>query len=76
LITVDGRQASSKGWSMAEAADFAGSLGATDAVNFHGGGGTTFVLQGKVANSPSADAKGGKPGTVRRAVNALAVVPG
>jgi hypothetical protein len=76
LITVDGRQASSKGWSMAEAADFARSLGATDAVNFDGGGGTTFVVQGKVVNRPSDDAKGDKAGTVRRAVNALAVVPG
>lgn len=76
LITVDGRQSSSKGWSMAEAADFAGSLGATDAVNFDGGGGTTFVVQGKVVNSPSDDPKGGKPGNARRAVNALAVVPG
>ena len=74
LITVDGRQKSSKGWSMAEAADFARSLGATEAVNFDGGGGTTFVVQGKVVNWPSDNAKGDKPGTARRAVNALAVV--
>lgn len=76
LIAADGRQKSSKGWSMTEAADFARSLGATDAVNFDGGGGTTFVVKGKVVNRPSDSAKGSKPGNVRRAVNALAVVPG
>jgi hypothetical protein len=74
LITVDGRQPSSKGWSMAEAADFASRLGATDAVNFDGGGGTTFVVQGRVVNRPSDNVKGSKPGTVRKAVNALTVV--
>lgn len=74
LITVDGRQAASKGWSMAEAADFAASLGATEAVNFDGGGGTTFVVRGTVVNRPSDKSKG-KP-SVRRAVNALTVVGG
>lgn len=73
LITVDGRQASSKGWTMAEAAGFAAGVGASEAVNFDGGGGTTFVVQGNVVNSPSDKAKGNKPGTVRRAVNALTV---
>jgi exopolysaccharide biosynthesis protein len=74
FIAVDGRQPSSKGWSMAEAAEFAASLGATQVVNFDGGGGTTFVVRGKVVNSPSDGAKGKTPGTVRRAVNALTVV--
>lgn len=75
LITVDGRQPSSKGWTIAEAADFAARLGATSAVNFDGGGGTTFVVQGNIVNRPSDNAKPGKPGTVRGAANVLAVVP-
>lgn len=74
LITVDGRQSASKGWSMAEAADFASRLGATEAVNFDGGGGTTFVVRGTVVNHPSDKAKG-KP-AVRRAVNAFTIVNG
>ena len=74
LVTVDGRQSTSKGWSMTEAADFASSLGATDALNLDGGGGTTFVVRGTVVNRPS-DEKNKKP-SVRRAVNALTVVGG
>jgi hypothetical protein len=74
LITVDGRQPTSKGWSMAEAADFASRLGATEAVNFDGGGGTTFVVRGTVVNHPS-DQKDKKP-SVRRAVNAFTLVSG
>jgi hypothetical protein len=74
LVTVDGRQPTSKGWSMTEAADFASRLGATDALNLDGGGGTTFVVRGSVVNRPS-DQKNKKP-SVRRAVNALTVVGG
>lgn len=74
FVTVDGRQPSSKGWTMAEAADFVAGLGATEAVNFDGGGGTTFVLRGKVVNSPSDGANAKKPGAARRAVNAFAAV--
>lgn len=74
LITVDGRQSSSKGWSMAEAAAFASRLGATEAVNFDGGGGTTFVVRGTVVNRVS-DEKDDKP-SVRRAVNAFTIVSG
>lgn len=76
FVTVDGRQPLSKGWTMAEAADFVADLGATEAVNFDGGGGTTFVLRGKVVNSPSDGATSKKPGSVRRAANALTAVAG
>jgi hypothetical protein len=72
FVTVDGRQSSSKGWSVAEAAAFVSDLGASDAVNFDGGGGTTFIVRGKVVNSPSDNAKKGKPGSVRKAVNVFA----
>ena len=74
FVTVDGRQPSSKGWTMAEAADFVAGLGASEAVNFDGGGGTTFVVRGKVVNSPSDGAKAKKRGKVRKAVNALTLV--
>jgi hypothetical protein len=53
LVAVDGRQAGSDGMTMAEAADFLLALGATDAVNLDGGGGTTFVAGGSVWNRPS-----------------------
>ncbi len=53
LVAVDGRQAGSEGMTMAEAADFLVALGATDAVNLDGGGGTTFVAGGSVWNRPS-----------------------
>jgi hypothetical protein len=74
FVTVDGRQSSSKGWSLAEAAQFVADLGASDAVNFDGGGGTTFVVRGKVMNSPSDNAKNNKPGSVRKAVNAFTAI--
>jgi hypothetical protein len=53
LVAVDGRQPASAGMTMAEAADFLLALGATDAVNLDGGGGTTFVAGGSVWNRPS-----------------------
>jgi hypothetical protein len=53
LVAVDGRQPASEGVTMAEAADFLLGLGATDAVNLDGGGGTTFVAGGSVWNRPS-----------------------
>lgn len=78
FVAVDGRQPSSKGWTIAEAAAFVAGLGATYAVNFDGGGGTTFVVNGNVMNSPSdnINAAQHKPGTVRRAVSILAAVGG
>jgi exopolysaccharide biosynthesis protein len=74
FVTVDGRQSSSKGWSLAEAAGFLSDLGASDAVNFDGGGGTTFVVRGKIVNSASDNAKNNKPGSVRKAVSVFAAV--
>ena len=53
LVAVDGRQPGSEGMTMAEAADFLLALGATEAVNLDGGGGTTFVAGGSVWNRPS-----------------------
>jgi hypothetical protein len=68
LVTVDGRQRASTGMSLGEAAGFMASLGASDAVNFDGGGSTTFVTRGAVRNLPS-------DGSERLVVSALAVAP-
>ncbi|HEV3364220.1 MAG TPA: phosphodiester glycosidase family protein [Acidimicrobiia bacterium] len=69
LVAVDGRQTASEGMTMAEAADFLVGLGATDAVNLDGGGGTVMAAGGSVWNGPS-DAGGAERG----AVNALVVM--
>ncbi len=54
LVTVDGRQPEeSVGMTLAEAADLLLGLGATEGINLDGGGSTTFVTTGTVANSPS-----------------------
>jgi hypothetical protein len=54
LVTVDGRQPeTSVGMSLFEATDFLLGLGATEGMNLDGGGSTTFVRDGKVANSVS-----------------------
>ncbi|HEX6381301.1 MAG TPA: phosphodiester glycosidase family protein [Acidimicrobiia bacterium] len=55
IVAVDGRQTTSKGFTLGEAADFLRGLGATDGMNFDGGGGTTFVVDGGVTNRPSND---------------------
>jgi hypothetical protein len=86
LVTVDGRRDEAEGMSLAQAADLLLGLGATDAVNFDGGGGTTFVVAGNVANLPSDPSNPGPPaypdghvvapGHVERmAPNALVIVP-
>jgi len=67
LVTVDGRQSTSTGMSLGEAASFMAGLGASDAVNLDGGGSTTFVTRGSTRNQPS---EGGE----RRVVSALALV--
>ena len=74
LVAVDGRQSDSDGMTMAEAADFLLGLGATDAVNLDGGGGTTFVAGGTVWNRPS-DKDPTRPAEFdeRGATNALVV---
>ena len=51
---MDGRQPGfSDGMTLGEAADLLIGLGATDAINLDGGGSTTFVVKGAVANKPS-----------------------
>ncbi len=53
LMTVDGRQSSSRGMSYREIADFMKGLGAQDVINLDGGGSTTMVVRGEIENSPS-----------------------
>lgn len=60
LVTADGRQTTSLGLTIKEAADVARSLGMVDALNLDGGGSTTAVVDGQVVNSPS-DAAGQRP---------------
>ncbi|MCH8494845.1 MAG: phosphodiester glycosidase family protein [Balneolales bacterium] len=60
LGTVDGRQAGSIGMNFTEMADFLKSIGAWNAVNLDGGGSTTMVVGGEIANRPS-DANGERP---------------
>ena len=68
VLTVDGRSENSGGMTLVELASVMRELGAWQAMNFDGGGSTTMVVDGKVANHPS-DKEG------ERAVgNALLVV--
>lgn len=60
LVTADGRQTTSLGLTIKEAADVARSLGMVNAINLDGGGSTTMVQGGQVVNSPS-DAAGERP---------------
>ena len=53
LITVDGRSESSSGMSLAELASLMQSLGVAQGLNLDGGGSTTLVIHGQVANHPS-----------------------
>lgn len=86
MVAVDGRRDDAEGMNLAQAADLLLGLGATDAVNFDGGGGTTFVVAGEVKNLPSDDGNPGPPtypdghvvapGHVERmAPNSLVIVP-
>lgn len=70
IVTADGRQTSSLGLSIKEAADVARSLGMVNAMNLDGGGSTTMVQGNKVVNSPS-DATGERP-----VGDALLLLPG
>ncbi len=70
LVTADGRQTTSLGLSIKEAADVARSLGMVSAINLDGGGSTTMVQDGQVVNSPS-DAVGERP-----VGDALVLLPG
>ena len=59
LVTVDGRQAQSRGMSLSELGRLMLELGATEAMNLDGGGSTTMVVRDaglsetRVVNSPS-----------------------
>jgi exopolysaccharide biosynthesis protein len=53
LLVVDGRSAASRGVALTELADILLSLGATDAINLDGGGSSTMIVNGVVANVPS-----------------------
>lgn len=60
-VVVDGRQgAYSDGMTLAELESLFLRLGATEAINLDGGGSTTLVLRGQVANRPS-DREGERP---------------
>lgn len=60
LVTVDGRQATSVGTTIAETAAVAHSLDISNSVNLDGGGSSTMSVRGTLANQPS--------GPVERAV--------
>lgn len=60
LVTADGRQTTSLGLSIKEAAEVARSLGMVEALNLDGGGSTTMAVGGKVVNAPS-DPVGERP---------------
>jgi hypothetical protein len=71
MVAVDDSTSDSKGMSLADAADFLLGLGATEAVNFDGGGGTAFVVDGAMVNRPRTD-----DGDIERpAGNAFVAVP-
>ncbi len=68
LVTVDGRQSSSAGMTLHELANFLISIGVQHAINLDGGGSTTMVVRGSIANAPS-------DGGIERSVsNSLLVV--
>jgi len=71
ILAVDGRQSTSRGYTMVELADQMVDLGADEALNLDGGGSTTMVVRGsagkdRVVNSPS-------DGFQRHVANSLAV---
>jgi len=72
LATIDGRQTTSVGTTMAETAAVADALGLHDAINLDGGGSTAMALgDGRVVNHPS------NTGGAERAVgDAVVFVPG
>jgi exopolysaccharide biosynthesis protein len=70
LVTADGRQTTSLGLSLYEAAKVAKSLGMVEAINLDGGGSTTMTAGGEVVNVPS-----NAGGTERGVGDALLVLP-
>jgi hypothetical protein len=89
LATIDARRLESAGVPMLEAAQLLAALGVVEGGNLDGGGGSTFVVEGKVGNmptdgpgSPASESDGPvlpneySPGRFERtAVNMLAIVP-
>ncbi|MGH9000390.1 MAG: phosphodiester glycosidase family protein, partial [Acidimicrobiia bacterium] len=53
LVTLDEQRAESRGATLAEATDLLLALGVVEGGNLDGGGGSTFVVEGKVANTPT-----------------------
>jgi exopolysaccharide biosynthesis protein len=53
LVVVDGRQSGAAGMTLPAFATFMASLGVESAMNLDGGGSSTIVIKGGVANSPS-----------------------
>jgi hypothetical protein len=53
LVVADGRSPNSAGLTLVQFGQLFKELGATDAVNFDGGGSSTLVVKGKVRNEPS-----------------------
>lgn len=69
LVAVDGRHPGhSEGMTMEELTEFLEQLGLTEALNLDGGGSTTLVVEGSIANRPS-DEEG-----ERAVANALVVL--
>lgn len=67
-VVCDGRSAASVGMTFQEMADFLiGVLGATEAVNYDGGGSSTMVVNGTIRNVPS-------DGSQRAVANAIMLV--
>jgi len=67
LVTVDGRQALSKGVALTDLALILKRYGAWDAINLDGGGSTAMAVAGLVVSSPSGS------GTERRVADTLLV---
>ncbi|MDR0406111.1 MAG: phosphodiester glycosidase family protein [Clostridiales bacterium] len=73
LVAVDGRQSASVGMSLDEIRNYMRDLGCYNAINFDGGGSTTFVSKTRdedgltVKNTPS-------DGSLRRVANGIGVV--
>lgn len=73
FFTVDGRQAGySAGMSLYELADYMLEWGVYQGMNLDGGGSTTMVIRGSVANSPS---DGGGERSVSNALMAISMAP-
>ncbi|MBU0560873.1 MAG: phosphodiester glycosidase family protein, partial [Bacteroidetes bacterium] len=66
FVTIDGRQASSRGMNLIELADFMIYIGVEHGMNLDGGGSTTLIVRDDVENSPS-------DGSERRVHNSLGV---